>query len=135
MGRTIQVKGFALAAIFSALACSSPGAEEIEHHGVMADSESNAYECLSCHDGQVGAPVQLSTKVGKHSCDHPVNRDYPPAKKQADYLPLESVTDAGIKLLNGQVTCISCHNLKSPEKDHLAVPLDNSNLCFSCHKI
>lgn len=135
MGRTLQVKGLALAAVFSALIYSSPGAEELEHHGVMANSESNAYECLSCHDGQVGSPVHMSTKPGNIFCDHPINMDYPPTKKEAYYLPLESVTDAGIKLMNGQVTCISCHNLKNPEKAHLAVPLDNSNLCFVCHKI
>jgi len=133
MGRTIH--RFVMAAIFSALACSSPGAEEIEHHGVRADSEGSAYECLSCHDGVLAAQIHMSTKTGNYLCTHPVNRDYPPPRKQADYLPLEEVTAAGIKLLQGQISCISCHNLKNPEKLHLVVPLDNSNLCFNCHKI
>ena len=135
MERTIQLKRFVMAAIFSALACTSPGAEEIEHHGVRADSEGTAYECLSCHDGVIAAQIHMSTKTGNYLCTHPVNRDYPPPRKHTEYLPLEEVTAAGIRLLQGQITCISCHNLKNPEKPHLVVPLDNSNLCFNCHRI
>lgn len=134
MARTGRVKELALVVIFSAITCSTPGAEELQHHGVRADAEGNAFECLSCHDGLIASQVHMNTKLGNYFCNHPVNRDYPPPEN-SDYLPLESVTGAGIRLLHGQITCISCHNLKNSEKYHLVVPLDNSNLCFNCHKI
>ena len=135
MKRTTLGKRLALTAILSALSFSTPKAEEILHYGVSVDSEGNAYGCVACHDGLLATPIKLSTKTGNYLCTHPVNRDYPPATKADDYLPVEELTKAGIKLLKGQVSCISCHNLKNPEKPHLAVPLDKSNLCFNCHKI
>jgi len=135
VNRTILVKGLALATVLLALSISTPRAEKIIHHGVIADSEGNVFDCLSCHDGLVATEIKLSTKIGNYFCNHPVNRDYPPAGKIDAYKPEEQVTSAGIKLVNGQVSCISCHNLNNREKYQLAVPLDNSNLCFSCHII
>jgi len=135
MGRTILTNGFALAAIFTALTYSSPGAEELQHHGVIANSEGSAFECLSCHDGMIAKTVKYSVSIGSFFCGHPINRNYPPVDNPEFYHPIEQVVDAGIKLLHGQVTCISCHNLKNPEKPHLAAPLDRSDLCFSCHKV
>jgi len=135
MKRNLLMKALALAAVLSALSISSPGAEEILHHGHKVDSEGSSIDCLSCHDGVIAKPVMLSITVGNYFCNHPVNRDYPPVDKSEAYLPVEQVTGAGIKLLNGQVTCISCHNLKNPNAPHLAVPLDKSDLCFTCHKI
>jgi len=135
MGRTILVKALALATILSALSFSTPGAEEILHHGSKVDSEGSGIDCLSCHDGLIATSVKYSVDIGNFFCGHPINRDYPPVRTSDLYLPVEQVTGAGIRLLNGQVTCISCHNLKNPEKPHLAVPLDHSDLCFSCHKI
>jgi hypothetical protein len=135
MTRTILVRRLALAAILSALFVSTPGAEEILHHGIIAESEGNVYDCLSCHDGLIALSAKISVNIGNFFCGHPVNRDYPQDKKSAFYLPIEEVTNAGIKLLNGQVTCISCHNLKNPDQYHLSVPLDKSSLCFTCHKI
>jgi len=135
MKRTVLIKGVALAVILSALSFSTPGTGEILHHGNLVDSEGSAYDCLSCHDGVIASFIKFSTNIGIYFCNHPVNRDYPPAGKSDFYKPVDQVTGAGIKLLHGQVTCISCHNLKNLEKPHLAVPLDKSDLCFSCHKI
>jgi predicted CXXCH cytochrome family protein len=135
MKGTVLAKAVALAAILSALSISAPGAEEIPHYGSTVDSEGSGIDCLSCHDGLIAKSVKLSVTIGNYFCGHPINRDYPPVDKPELYLPVERVTAAGIKLLNGQVTCISCHNLKNPEKPHLTVTLDKSDLCFSCHKI
>jgi len=135
MTRTILARRLALAAMFSALSVSTPGAEAILHHGMTVESDGNTYECLSCHDGMIAPSIKLLVNVGNYFCGHPVNRDYPPTKKPEFFLPIEEVTSAGIKLLNGQVTCISCHDLKNPDKYHLTAPLDNSNLCFRCHII
>jgi len=122
-----------MAAILPALLASTPRAEEVDHHGMIVDSESDVYECLSCHDGVIGKPITLSTMIGKYFCNHPVHRDYPPSDKADFYIPEEVLTSSGIKLVNGQITCISCHNLKNQEKFHLAVTIDRSDLCFKCH--
>jgi hypothetical protein len=135
MTKTILVRRLALAGILSALLVSTPGAEELLHHEILVESEGNANDCLSCHDGLTAPAAKISVKIGNFFCGHPINRDYPPDKKSEFYLPIEQVTNAGIKLLNGQVTCISCHNLKNPEKYHLTVPIDKSYLCFTCHII
>jgi len=135
MRKAILVTGLITAAILSPLYYSTPRAEEVPHHGVSADSEGSVNDCLSCHDGTIGTAVSLSTMIGNFIGSHPVNRDYPPFGKSASYAPVEMVTSAGIKLVNGQVTCITCHNLKNQEKYHLAVPIDGSGLCFKCHKI
>jgi predicted CXXCH cytochrome family protein len=130
-----QVKALALAAAFSALTVSAPSAEETLHHGLKVDAEGSSADCLSCHNGVKAKPVMLSVTVGNYFCSHPINRDYPPINGMDEYKPTEQVVAAGIKFLNGQITCISCHDLKNPVAPHLAVPLDSSDLCFACHKI
>lgn len=135
MKRTVLLNRLVLAAVLTALSFSAPGAEEISHHGDIVDSEGSATDCLHCHDGLTATAIKSLTTIGRFFCNHPINRDYPPAGMAEAYQPLEQITGAGIKLLKGQVTCISCHNLKNTDKFHLAVPLDKSDLCFSCHKI
>ena len=135
MKRTLWVTGLAMVAILSPLFYSTPRAGEILHHEVMADSEGSVYDCLSCHDGTIGSPVTLSTMIGNFFGNHPVNRDYPPVGKSEFYVPEEMVAIAGIKLVNGQITCITCHNLKNQKKYHLIMSMDKSDLCFNCHII
>jgi hypothetical protein len=130
-----QLKVLALAAVFSVLTVSASVAEETLHHGMKVDTEGNSSDCLRCHDGVAAKPVMLSVSVGNFCCSHPIDRDYPPLNDKDEYNPAEKVIAAGVKLLNGQVTCISCHNLKNPVAPHLAVPIDGSGLCFACHKI
>lgn len=135
MKRTLLVAGLTMVSILSPLYYSTPRAEEILHHEVMADSDGSVYDCLSCHDGTIGSSVTLSTMIGNFFSNHPVNRDYPPVGKSEFYVPEEMVAIAGIKLVNGQITCITCHDLKNQGKDHLVKSLDRSGLCFSCHII
>lgn len=135
MNKTFLLTGLTVIAILSPLYYSTSGAEEVLHNGFMTDSEGGVYDCLSCHDGTIGSSVTLSTMIGNFIDKHPVNRDYPPIDKSEFYVPEEMVAVSGIKLVNGQITCISCHNLKNQEKYHLAMSMENSSLCFGCHKI
>ena len=122
-----------VAAILTTLYLTSAGAEEVPHHGLTADSAGDVLSCLSCHDGTTAKAATLSQMVGNFLNDHPVNRTYPPSNKADEYVPIEMVAAAGIALVNGQVVCISCHNLKNQEQYHLSVSVFNSNLCFACH--
>lgn len=47
--------------------------------------------------------------------------------RPASLLPRE------MQLPNGVVSCVSCHNLYGREKDLLSVPIEGSELCFTCH--
>lgn len=75
--------------------------------------------CLDCHDGaqarfiaarQAGTPTRYD---GHRSLDHPIGmryRDYP-ARDPVSYRYLLNL-DPSIRLVEGKVTCVSCHRLK-----------------------
>ncbi len=105
--------------------------------------------CLSCHDGVMASdvfsfahathsPVPLGTSwIGTGSLSsHPVGVRYPLA--QDTYHPESAVTSDGrIKLPDGRVQCISCHD---PHNTHryrgmLVRSNDGSRLCLACHRL
>jgi len=99
-------------------------------------------ECINCHDGTVARAVDfrfektesqgvasLITLVASHpigvdltrfSCDNKFNhwKSLPPE----------------IVLMDGKVGCASCHNLLGVNYLYLAVDMEKSNLCFTCHR-
>ncbi len=109
------------------LVCSTGHAQLLQHHGHAVDSENPAI-CLSCHEGK--------TASGRRVCaapsSHPVFIDYPQSTEE--FKDADGLAAAGIRLQNGQVTCISCHNLQHREsRYHLAVENTRSRLCLTCH--
>ena len=100
-------------------------AAEVSHNVMMVESEGSAADCLKCH--------------GKSSSvrSHKILVVYPPPGRGKAFKPLADVLKAGIKLENGMVTCISCHNLLNSNKNHFAVETNNSGyaqkLCYACH--
>jgi predicted CXXCH cytochrome family protein len=115
-------------------------AETIAHHGYMVNAEGSPVECLACHDGSAATSVANCVGIncnlpkGSPGNSHPVSKPYPPEGREDDYLPANQVTAAGIRLVNGQVSCISCHDLKNPGAQHLIINNGKSTLCLSCHK-
>jgi len=108
-------------------------AEQIAHHGVTADADAAANECISCHDGSLSHIVAFCRVLCDFSTPHSILKRYPPPGKQREYASAATVASKGIKLQNGLVTCISCHNLRNPAKNHLVVDNTNSKLCLICH--
>jgi predicted CXXCH cytochrome family protein len=100
-------------------------AEVVLHHGFSVSNKANVLECQSCHDGSIARARFLD--------DHPVNMPYPPIYKRSKFKDSAMVKAAGIKLVHGLVTCVSCHNLANPKLPHLVIELDHSKLCFTCH--
>lgn len=108
--------------------------------GGRTDSESR--RCLGCHDGVTatdaggGYGQGRRRAIGAGAKDHPVGVVYgrqrpgegPPAKlRHQASLPKQ------VRLPEGKVSCVSCHDLYSPEPGRLTVTNKGSALCFTCH--
>ncbi|OGR00381.1 MAG: hypothetical protein A2505_08655 [Deltaproteobacteria bacterium RIFOXYD12_FULL_55_16] len=110
-------------------------AAEVYHNGVMVEEEGTTVDCLKCHDGS----KELRPGKGKIAPvrSHKVLVKYPPPGRGKAFKPLAEVLKAGIRFENGMITCISCHNLNNPNKNHFAVETNNSGyaqkLCYACH--
>ena len=53
--------------------------------------------------------------------------------KESFYAPVGSLQGKGIRLFNGKLSCVSCHDLKNSTKYNLVMDNSSSALCFSCH--
>ena len=109
--------------------------EVVFHNGFPVSKKASVSECEACHDGSIAKAVPLCMA---ESCfltpgSHPVNTPYPPIKERNMYMTAAVVKAAGVILVNGQVTCVSCHNLANPEQFHLVIEIDRSKLCLTCH--
>lgn len=134
MRKILYLFSLLLALVLMAVMLKSPYAEQVEHHGYVVNSQGVATECLTCHDGT--AAKSVSNCLGINCItggSHPVDRPYPPEGKESSYAPVDQVTMTQIKLDEGKVTCISCHDLKNPLPQHPAVNNDGSRLCLTCH--
>lgn len=115
------------------IAVSPAIAEQVEHHGKIVDEEGTARSCLSCHDGSLAGNITVCT-VQCEITSHPIMKRYPPSGKGADYASLAEVTAKGVRIVNGMVTCISCHDLKKQVKNHVVLDEDGRH-CTICHRI
>jgi len=98
--------------------------------------------CLSCHDGSVGKSVQVRTGSFRHGfrpedsaqeLSHPVGVNYRRAMMKRGGLHPPEKIDKRIMLVNGRVSCVSCHDMSSREHNLLTVPIQGSKLCLECH--
>lgn len=106
--------------------------ETVDHHG-QSVNDGNSKLCISCHDGTIGSHVLFCTVDCDVNRGHIVFKRYPPAGKERDFVPASVAKASGIVFENGQVTCISCHNVRNPERFHLVMSNKNSRLCLGCH--
>jgi len=121
-----------------------PGAHMLsENNGSAArDLDRAARSCLECHDGVSASDAGHETSrtrslgfVGDPSRNHPIGVPYPRSGTRGVAVPLKPVAQLPriVTLPRGQVGCISCHNLYNHEPNHLAVPIEGSRLCLTCH--
>lgn len=90
------------------------------HLGNSPKVTSIAQDCLSAHDGTMGKAVGG------------------PDQHKTDVLYLKnsgfkSVTDKRVVIVDGKVTCISCHNPYRNDLGRLSRSNANSSLCLTCH--
>jgi hypothetical protein len=119
-----------------------------------------AQGCLQCHDGSRASHVSVRSAGtpmpirGSQTLNHPVGMTYDQSvsKNPHSYRP-RAALHPDIRLVDGQVTCISCHQLKTgaapppimearlePGKDtpcsatrELTTGRHDKDLCLACH--
>ena len=120
-------------AAFCLLTPAAALAELVSHHSTRVEANGPAHDCISCHDGATAKHVSFCTVRCDFSGGHSILKRYPPAGKAAQYAPAAAVQAKGVKLQDGMVTCISCHDLRNPSRDHLVMDNTGSRLCLVCH--
>lgn len=97
-------------------------------------------DCLSCHDGILAQDVPINVQAGGHGFkgtnsgkEHPIGMNYQQyvsfGEGRYKALPMNS----NMRLIDGQVGCLTCHNPLNPERYHLAYSNTGSSLCLACH--
>lgn len=98
--------------------------------------------CMSCHDGVNASDSPYSAPGGRASTDygdtrrnHPVGVQYENRRSRAKGVRMKpsSMLPNEVQLIGNTVGCTSCHNLYSQERYKLAVPIEGSRLCLTCH--
>jgi predicted CXXCH cytochrome family protein len=115
--------------------------DETESRAGMLDAHSK--RCLNCHDGvnAMDSDSQLfgspgGRSVGDRRHTHPIGVPYRPSLGRSNnkLRPAMSLPPQ-VRLPNGGVSCISCHDLYSSRRHKLTVPIEDSQLCFTCHEV
>lgn len=108
-------------------------AQQAGHYGGNIPDNGDPVNCIVCHDGLIASPAHFCTVECGFVAPHSILKEYPPRLRQDAYAPLETLKDKGIRLFNGKVSCVSCHDLNKNDKNHLIMDNSRSALCLSCH--
>lgn len=96
--------------------------------------------CGKCHNGEIAHDINVKMLGEDLRNDHPISMEYAGIGfADPDFAPPPSPDEFnnrifanGVKLYNGQVECMSCHNVHDPSKELLL--RDNAEvLCLTCH--
>ena len=91
--------------------------------------------CGKCHNGQVGHDITAKVMGTDLRNDHPISMRYAGIGfKDVDFRPLETPDGFlnGVKLYDGNVECMTCHNVHDPSRP-LLLRANAEVLCFTCH--
>jgi predicted CXXCH cytochrome family protein len=97
--------------------------------------EDNIESCGKCHNGDVAHDITVKMLGTDLRNDHPISMQYAGLTfKDRDFRPPDSSNgfDNGVKLYNGQVECMTCHNVHDPSRE-LLLRANAEVLCFTCH--
>jgi predicted CXXCH cytochrome family protein len=112
----------------------------VEGQGGLIDSVSMG--CLSCHDGTIGNRSDVQTGIFRHGVSsagfdpqgsHPIGVKYRRAMRERGGLRPVRQLNHRIRLIDGMVGCVSCHDPYSKEKNRLVVDNSGAKLCLECH--
>ncbi|MBN2563578.1 MAG: hypothetical protein JXQ75_21880 [Phycisphaerae bacterium] len=106
--------------------------------------DEGSLRCLACHDGVNASEAKYRTQwdrgvgsLGDRLRNHPVGVCYPSPSARGHDVSLRPAVllPEEIQLPGGMVGCVSCHDLYSAGRSRLAVPIEGSRLCFTCHQM
>jgi hypothetical protein len=90
-------------------------------------------QCLACHDGAAATGVGFAPRASNlPGLDHPVEVDYEAARLRSPRLRPRAALPREIVLVNGRITCTTCHDGAAQTRAH-TVPQEQ--LCTSCHEL
>jgi predicted CXXCH cytochrome family protein len=97
-------------------------------------------ECLRCHDYSISRHerTRIAEGIWDHGpagISHPIGVKYPDPKNPLSRKEFVMVTELPpqIKLTDGKINCISCHDPYSEEKGQLVIENKEGALCLACH--
>lgn len=102
--------------------------------------EDNIESCGKCHNGQVAHDISVKMLGTDLRNDHPISMQYAGLGwKDPDFRPAPPADENnnrvfynGVKLYNGQVECMTCHNVHDPSRE-LLLRANAEVLCLTCH--
>ena len=107
----------------------------------MVERAVDAYslQCLECHsDSADFGPIAMNgaglARHGGTAGNHPVGKDYRRWIDYGGYRPVAQIPEP-IRLPDGKVSCVSCHEAYRKEHGALVMPNDKSQICFGCHNL
>lgn len=112
--------------------------EDSQNPDVLQLLDRSSRDCLACHDGTISANTDTGGAAWEHAggigLSHPIGIPYedPFRKGRTRYRPVSSLPKA-IRLINGRIECITCHDHYSRLKGMLVMDNTGSRLCLSCH--
>lgn len=89
-------------------------------------------QCMECHSERGDAQVDAGMIVRHGAQNHPVGRSYAAAERFGGYKPA-SMLSKKIRLPNGMVSCISCHEGYTKNHGKLVTSGNITSLCLECH--
>ena len=136
-GTYAQKNNYDNAAMYGVIAKASFGID----NGENLDSFSAG--CLSCHDGKSASNVRPNFRNSPNkksimmmiSGKHPIGMDYEKYAMSNHHLKSLDEMGQNLTLVEGRVSCITCHDPLSPENNHLVATQSGVDLCSACHTL
>jgi predicted CXXCH cytochrome family protein len=91
--------------------------------------------CGKCHDGVVAHDIDIKMLGTDLRNDHPISMRYSGFDFTDNDFRTPDTIDGfnnGVKLYNGNVECMTCHNVHDPSRE-LLLRANAEVLCFTCH--
>ena len=83
-------------------------------------------QCLECHDEK--------SDHGASKANHPVGKDYARWVSYGGYRAPGAIPEP-IRLVDGMVSCVSCHEGYTRDHGKLVMSNEGSRMCFGCHDL
>jgi predicted CXXCH cytochrome family protein len=108
-------------------------ADDAMHMRLSPDDDIES--CGKCHNGDIAHDITVKMLGTDLRNDHPISMRYAGlAFKDPDFRPPDTPDGFanGVKLYDGQVECMTCHNVHDPSRE-LLLRANAEVLCFTCH--